>query len=780
MDTISRPAFGPPVNNGYPSLARAGNGDVWVAWVSRRTPDVRRRGSAGDLVASDHIMLKRRRGSAWAEEIRVSAEDGINSDPAVVAQGEGALAIWAARRGGNYDLYSRTIGADLKLSAEARLTQDAGADAAPRVAIAGDGTVWVVWEAVRGGRYRVLAMTGKDGRWSAPQTVSGAAEQAFRPSLAIGENGVVSVAWDGPAKDSYHCFLRQWSGGRWGEIAEVPSPEGLDAYAASAAAGRDGVVWVAFAQNPSAYADFGLRGSRTPGAPRPLVRVTRYRAGIWETWPGAPFSNADMPFLLAGANGGVQVVMQRLKGHMNFRLWESHLGRGGWSEAQQLDAGEEEYANVKFPGAPKVRVDARPSAVAAGGRVLMAYERGMGVFEDRQIAVREFAAAPEPAPESGYARMIAGAAPARRVDPPTTQRAGEYNVYFGDIHTHLLMDDGWTGTADQFYALARLRRGLDFGAYTPHAESNKLLGSEVALVQRIAPAFNRPGEFVGISGWEWTQGDFRVPREGHKHVINETDDQPFFSATEADSDSSRELARLMRGTTGLMFSHHVARGATGGANFDTVDTAVEPDLEIASHWGRFEYTGNPGRTRDEVSGSSVQDAWRKGLRVGVVGGSDNHDLYSERATALTAVLAKSLDRKSIFDALRNRRCYATTGEKIVLDVTVNGAPMGSMVRRAAGAVVKVAVTGTDELEKVEVVKFGKSAPYPFPVVYAVQPGGRTASFEWKDLEFRDEAAYYVRVTQRAEARIVQKQNFGSATAFPNEMAWSSPVWVSAR
>jgi len=326
----------------------------------------------------------------------------------------------------------------------------------------------------------------------------------------------------------------------------------------------------------------------------------------------------------------------------------------------------------------------------------------------------------------------------------------------------------------------RLRRGLDFGAYTPHAESNKLLGSEVALVQRIAAAFNRPGEFAGISGWEWTQGDFRTPREGHKHVINETDDQPFFSSTEADSDNTKELARLMRGTTGLMFSHHVARGATGGANFDTVDPAVEPDLEIASHWGRFEYTGNPGRTRDEVRGSSVQDAWLKGLRVGVVGGSDNHDLYMERGTALTAVLAKTLDRKSIFDALRNRRCYATTGEKIVLDVRVNGAPMGSMVRKVAAPVVKVAVTGTDDLERVEVVKFWKGAPYPFPVVYAVSPGARTAGFEWKDMEFRGEAAYYVRVTQRADPKLAQKQNFGSAMAFPNEMAWSSPIWVSSK
>src|SRR5262249_28307002 len=279
---------------------------------------------------------------------------------------------------------------------------------------------------------------------------------------------------------------------------------------------------------------------------------------------------------------------------------------------------------------------------------------------------------------------------------------------------HLLMDDGWTGTADQFYRFARDRRELDFAAYTPHAESNKLLGSEVAMVERIAAVFDEPGRFAAIPGWEWTQGDFVVPREGHKHVLKEEDNQPFFSSLEAVSDTARELKRLITPTRSIMFSHHIARGATGGVNFDAIDPSVEPDVEITSQWGRFEYFHNPGSTKDEVSGSSVQNAWRKGLRIGVVGGSDNHDLYLERGTALTALLAKTLNRSSVFEALRARHCYATTGEKILLDVRVNDALMGSEIRASSAPVVKVKVMGTDVLEKVEIVKFWNGAPDPFP------------------------------------------------------------------
>jgi hypothetical protein len=71
-----------------------------------------------------------------------------------------------------------------------------------------------------------------------------------------------------------------------------------------------------------------------------------------------------------------------------------------------------------------------------------------------------------------------------------------------------------------------------------------------------------------------------------------------------------------------------------------------------------------------------------------------------------------------------------------------------------------------------------TAPSPFPTAYAVAPQAREAAFEWKDLAFSADAAYYVRVTQRADPRISGKTNFGAATGFPNEMAWSSPVWVS--
>jgi hypothetical protein len=56
---------------------------------------------------------------------------------------------------------------------------------------------------------------------------------------------------------------------------------------------------------------------------------------------------------------------------------------------------------------------------------------------------------------------------------------------------------------------------------------------------------------------------------------------------------------------------------------------------------------------------------------------------------LTAVLAKELTREAVLDALRARRCYATTGPRFLLEFTVDGAPMGSDLRVKRGHVAEV-------------------------------------------------------------------------------------------
>ena len=103
---------------------------------------------------------------------------------------------------------------------------------------------------------------------------------------------------------------------------------------------------------------------------------------------------------------------------------------------------------------------------------------------------------------------------------------------------------------------------------------------------------------------------------------------------------------------------------------------------------------------------------RRGLKVGFIGGSDDHSGrpgWSAATVAhhgvrggLTAFLANDLTRETLWDALRARRCYGTTGERIILDVTVNGHPMGSELVAESAPIVRCHVIGTADLDTIEV------------------------------------------------------------------------------
>jgi hypothetical protein len=71
-----------------------------------------------------------------------------------------------------------------------------------------------------------------------------------------------------------------------------------------------------------------------------------------------------------------------------------------------------------------------------------------------------------------------------------------------------------------------------------------------------------------------------------------------------------------------------------------------------------------------------------------------------------AALATDLARPAILDAIRARRTYALTGDRIEVGFTVDGEPMGSTIRSGRDVEVAWDVRGRDELDVVEIVQDG--------------------------------------------------------------------------
>ena len=277
------------------------------------------------------------------------------------------------------------------------------------------------------------------------------------------------------------------------------------------------------------------------------------------------------------------------------------------------------------------------------------------------------------------------------------QTAPQYRVFWGDLHGQTRETVG-TGTIEDYFAYARDVSAVDACA---HSGNDLQITAEVyQQLRENSERFHEPGRFITFHGYEWSGN---TPAGGD-HNVYYRDDGPIrrSSHTEVDDKSDIDtdcypIDRLYAANAGrddVLITPHI-----GGrrANLDYHDPSLEPAIELASQWGRFEWF--------------ARDALERGLKVGFIGGSDDHSGRPGWSAAtlahhgvrggLTAYLATELTRDAIWDALRSRRVYGTSGERILLDVSVNGQPMGADFTTSEKPIVKVQVHGTSPLDTIE-------------------------------------------------------------------------------
>ena len=306
-------------------------------------------------------------------------------------------------------------------------------------------------------------------------------------------------------------------------------------------------------------------------------------------------------------------------------------------------------------------------------------------------------------------------------------------------------------------------------------------------------AHHAPGEFVTLHAYE---ASFPAPW-GHHNVYFRGAPGPLLSPSQV---TLPELWAALTAGEALTIPHHTNKFPQPLA-WDEDEPALRRNFEIYSAHGlseaydpdhplAFEQSGFTNRSTSARTGISAQDAWMRGLRLSTIAASDDHRSQPGKPHwGLAAVRAPELTREAVFDALHARRTYGTTGQRILLDFRVNGAPMGSEIalaaplpepcagtspecgeRAAATAALaprfNVTAHGTDVIESVEILRYSEPDG-GFRVIHDLRPAALDFTWSGRDAGFRDDAIYYLRLRQRSPVR-------GRAV-----MAWSSPVWVNA-
>jgi hypothetical protein len=251
--------------------------------------------------------------------------------------------------------------------------------------------------------------------------------------------------------------------------------------------------------------------------------------------------------------------------------------------------------------------------------------------------------------------------PLRIAPPGTTLRH-----FWGDTHGQSNETLG-TNTAREYFQFGRDKAFLDVIGH--QGNDFQITPAFWRELNALTHEFDQPGRFVCIPGYEWSAntavgGDRNVHYRHEGEAIHRSSHAQVVDSAEEPSDAhtAHALFARLKDKDCVVMAHVGGRYADINYAHDPMETAVE----VHSAWGTFEWI--------------LRDAFENNYRVGIVANSDGHKgrpgacypgaSFFGSMGGLTCFLAEHLDRSAIFESMRRRRHYATTGNRAFLSVSV--------------------------------------------------------------------------------------------------------------
>jgi hypothetical protein len=222
--------------------------------------------------------------------------------------------------------------------------------------------------------------------------------------------------------------------------------------------------------------------------------------------------------------------------------------------------------------------------------------------------------------------------------------------------------------------------------------------SEWDHLRAVVRENDKPGAFAAFLGLEFDGGGYSTSGgTGRKLVLLGDDASAYcspFVQNQGDCPVVEDAYRYARDHGGVV----IAASPCVATGFDTDWSRWDPVVALAEIYGGACESGKGGYLEAVLS---------RGLDVGAGGGSDSRHAVAGHIDR-TICWAPALDRPSILDAMRARRCYWSAAGHLDLQLMINGAPMGSRV-------------GPGEATSWSAVAVGRDAP-PFGRIEILRDG----------------------------------------------------------
>jgi len=329
---------------------------------------------------------------------------------------------------------------------------------------------------------------------------------------------------------------------------------------------------------------------------------------------------------------------------------------------------------------------------------------------------------------------------------------------WGDLHGQSGESIGIT-TSRNYFDFARNKSFLDVSGH--QANDFQVNNAFWKYLNELTAEYHEDGRFVVFPGYEWS-GNTAVG--GDRNVFFRTEGRQIRRSSHAlitdrsdintDASTAAALFEALQEEDCVVYAH------VGGRYADTKqahDGKLETAMEIHSAWGTFEWL--------------LTDGFKLGHRCGVVCNSDGHKgrpgaSYPGVATfgaygGLTCFLTDDFSRDGLFECMRRRHHYGTTGCRMHMQVeadlsqpstlfhrdpncydnpdkeTVTRVMMGDIVRSEAGSVkLDIHVNAHAPVEKIEVRNGEEVVKTLRPYAPATEKNSARIRVLWSGAEYR--------------------------------------------
>ena len=354
----------------------------------------------------------------------------------------------------------------------------------------------------------------------------------------------------------------------------------------------------------------------------------------------------------------------------------------------------------------------------------------------------------------------------------------KYNFYYGQLHSHTTYSDG-SGSLDSaldYISKIKESDNIDFVAFTDHSnnfDDKSAANPESSLYDKSLmttasqaiwngykdkiAAFNNSttnNGVIALGGFEmtWSGGP------GHMNTFNTSGIVSRNNKTLNNKDNNAGMkayyALLSKSEGANSISQFNHPGETFGtfSDFDYWDPIIDSRINLLE----------VGNGEDSIGGGGYYPSYNyytmaldKGWHVAPTNNQDNHKgKWGNANNARDVIITDNFTEQGIYDAIKNRRVYASEDKNLEILYTVNDQLMGSIIEKVPEKLsINLALNDTDDaIEKAELIANSGRVV----TTWDVNSQSKELTAELKP----EYSYYYVRVTQK-----------------DGNIAVTAPVWV---